>query len=63
MLDGTPAIIWDNIPRGAQISCPHIERACTTATYSDRRLGVNELIITSAATIKPLSTLTASWAL
>jgi hypothetical protein len=48
---GLAAIIWDNIPRGAQISCPHIERACTTAWYSDRRLGVNELISVAASTI------------
>jgi hypothetical protein len=51
LLEGVPAIIWDNIPRGAQISCPHIERACTTAFYSDRRLGVNELVVASAATV------------
>jgi hypothetical protein len=49
LLEGVAAIIWDNIARGTQISCPHIERACTTAFYSDRRLGVNELIATSAA--------------
>jgi hypothetical protein len=51
LLEGLPAIIWDNIPRGTQISCPHIERACTTALYTDRRLGVNELIAASAAAI------------
>src|SRR5262249_8471003 len=51
LLEGVPAIIWDNIPRGAQISCPHIERASTTAFYSDRRLGVNELVVASAAAV------------
>ncbi len=45
------AIIWDNIPRGTQISCAHIERSCTTALYSDRRLGVSELVAVAAATI------------
>jgi hypothetical protein len=51
-LEGLPAIIWDNIPRGARISCPHIEKSCTTEFYSDRRLGVSEVICTSAATIQ-----------
>jgi hypothetical protein len=38
-LEGVPVIIWDNIPRGtAIISCPHIEKSCTTEFYSDRRL-------------------------
>jgi hypothetical protein len=45
------AIIWDNIPRGTHISCPHIERACTTALYEDRRLGVNELVTVAASVI------------
>ncbi len=48
---GGPAIVWDNIPQGELISCPHIERSCTTLWYSDRRLGVSEIIATSAATI------------
>ncbi len=48
---GGPAIVWDNIPQGELVSCPHIERSCTTLWYSDRRLGVSEIIATSAATI------------
>ena len=36
LLAAVPAIVWDNIPRGTQISCPHIEKSCTTALYSDR---------------------------
>jgi hypothetical protein len=51
LLEALAAIVWDNIPRGAQISCPHIERSCTTAFYSDRRLGVSEIIAVSAAVI------------
>jgi hypothetical protein len=51
LLEALPALIWDNIPHGAKISCPHIERSCTTALYSDRKLGVSETIATSAATI------------
>jgi hypothetical protein len=45
------AIVWDNIPRGAQISCPHVEKSCTAQLYSDRKLGVSEAVATSAATI------------
>jgi hypothetical protein len=52
LLAGLPALVWDNIGRGLEISCPHIERACTTANYSDRLLGVNELIIVPAATVQ-----------
>jgi hypothetical protein len=51
LMAGVPYILWDNIPRGAQISCPHIERSCTTAWYDDRKLGVSETVRTAAATI------------
>lgn len=51
LLEAVSAIVWDNIPRGTQISCPHIEKSCTTAFYSDRRLGVSELIAVAAAVI------------
>ena len=37
-------ILWDNIVRGAQIACPHIEKSCTAAYYADRKLGVCELV-------------------
>ena len=50
-LYGVPYILWDNIPRGAQISCPHIEKSCTSAYYSDRKLGVSEMVRTAASTI------------
>jgi hypothetical protein len=46
-----PYILWDNIPRGFQIECPHIEKSCTSKFYQDRRLGVSEVIATSASTI------------
>ncbi len=52
LLEALPAIVWDNIPRGTQISCPHIEKACTTALYSDRRLGVSETIAVAASVIQ-----------
>jgi hypothetical protein len=48
---GSPYILWDNIARGAQISCPHIEKSCTTAIHADRKLGVSEIVVTSASTI------------
>jgi hypothetical protein len=52
LMEGSVAIVWDNLPRGSQISCPHIERACTTEIYTDRRLGVSELASAAAATIQ-----------
>jgi hypothetical protein len=48
---GVSYILWDNIARGTQISCPHIERSCTAAYYSDRKLGVSEIVSTSASAI------------
>ena len=37
--EGVPSWHWDNLPRGAAISCPSIEKALTAETYSDRILG------------------------
>jgi hypothetical protein len=50
-LDGLSYLIWDIIPRGTSISCPHVERSCTSAFYVDRRLGVSEAVATAASTI------------
>jgi hypothetical protein len=50
-LYGVPYILWDNITKGAQISCPHIEKSCTSAYYSDRKLGVSEMVATAASSI------------
>jgi hypothetical protein len=50
-LYGVPYILWDNIARGSQISCPHIERSCTAKFYIDRKLGVSEAVATAASTI------------
>jgi hypothetical protein len=44
--------LWDNLPDGARISCPHIERSSTANYYADRKLGVSVHIMTSAATIQ-----------
>jgi hypothetical protein len=43
--------LWDNLPNGALISCPHVERSCTINYYGDRKLGVSEFIMAAAATI------------
>jgi len=51
MMEGLAAIVWDNILRGTQVSCPHIEKSCTTAFYSDRRLGVSETVAVSASVV------------
>jgi hypothetical protein len=51
LIMGPAYILWDNIPRGLQISCPHLERACTSAYYSDRLLGVSEISSAAASTI------------
>jgi hypothetical protein len=51
LMSGVSYILWDNISRGAQISCPHIEKSCTAARYSDRKLGVSELVQTAATTV------------
>jgi hypothetical protein len=48
---GAPYILWDNIARGTEITCPHIEKSCTAAYYSDRKLGVSETVATAASAI------------
>src|SRR5262249_7291304 len=50
-LYGVTYILWDNITRGSQIYCPHIEKSCTAAFYADRRLGVSEMVATAASVI------------
>jgi hypothetical protein len=54
-LEGVSYILWDNIPRGSHITCPHIERSCTSTYYRDRRLGVSETVATSAYAIQFLT--------
>jgi hypothetical protein len=51
LISGVPYVLWDNIARGVQISCSHVEKSCTSAFYSDRRLGVSEMVTTAASTI------------
>jgi hypothetical protein len=51
LLECLPVLIWDNIPRGATIGCPHIERASTCEFYQDRVLGVTKTRTAPAYTI------------
>ena len=50
-LYGVPYILWDNIARGSQITCPHVQRSCTAKFYIDRKLGVSEAVATAGSTI------------
>jgi N-6 DNA Methylase len=52
LMSGTAHLLWDNIPRGLQISCPHIEKACTISYYSDRRLCASEIVTAAASAIQ-----------
>ena len=45
-------IAWDNLPRGASISCPVIEKTLTSPTITDRVLGVSEQTTVRATTIQ-----------
>jgi hypothetical protein len=48
LMAAVPYVLWDNIPRGARTTCPHIEKACTAQWYSDRKLGASETVTASA---------------
>ena len=43
---------WDNIPRGATITCPHIEAALTAAEISDRVLGASRVETVPSTTVQ-----------
>jgi hypothetical protein len=49
--DGPAMIAWDNLPRGASISCPTIEKALTSPTITDRVLGLSEQVSVPATTV------------
>ena len=49
---GVATLIWDNIPRGANISCAHIEAALTAPEISDRVLGVSDFETVPATTVQ-----------
>ena len=45
-------LAWDNIPRGATITCPHIEAALTAAEISDRVLGFSRVETVPSTTLQ-----------
>ena len=50
--EGVAFIVWDNLPRGATISCPSIEKALTADFYSDRVLGESATRTVPASSIQ-----------
>ena len=52
LAEGAPLIAWDNIPLGATVQCPSIEKALTSESYTDRVLGVSERRTVAADTIQ-----------
>jgi hypothetical protein len=48
---GVPLITWDNIPRGAALACPSIEKVLTAETYSDRILGETGTMTVAATAV------------
>jgi len=49
---GVATLIWDNIPRGVNISCAHIEAALTAPEITDRVLGVSDFETVPATTVQ-----------
>ena len=58
---GAAGIVWDNIPRGAFIKCPHLERALTSAEYTDRLLGVSEQLTVPSLTVMVFTGCVSAW--
>ena len=46
------ALVWDNIPRGSNVTCSHIEAALTASEISDRVLGVSSVETVPATTVQ-----------
>src|SRR4051812_2914689 len=49
---GLPLLVWDNVPLGAAVGCPSIEKALTAETYSDRVLGESRTLNVPAYTVQ-----------
>jgi hypothetical protein len=49
---GVHFVVWDNIRRGQEVSCPHIEAALTSPQMNDRILGVSTTETVSTAAIQ-----------
>ena len=50
-MEGAPAVVLDNLPLGATISCPHIEAALTSPEFSDRLMGVNRRVTVPTSSV------------
>jgi hypothetical protein len=50
--EGPAMIVWDNLPRGAAVSSPVIEKSLTSPMMSDRILGQSEQISVPATTVQ-----------
>jgi len=53
--EGLAALVFDNIPLGATIACPTIEKILTAESYSDRILGQTAITNVPAFTILTLT--------
>ncbi|HEY1301062.1 MAG TPA: hypothetical protein VGF07_11240 [Stellaceae bacterium] len=49
---GIPLLAWDNIPRGAAITDPTIEKVLTSETLTDRTLGVSDFKTVPTTTVQ-----------
>jgi hypothetical protein len=49
--EGLDLLVFDNMPRGAAIGCPHIDKALTSPTFRDRVLGVSRQAEVPSTTI------------
>jgi hypothetical protein len=49
---GLPLLVWDNLKRGATVSCPSIEKGLTTEFYSDRVLSESKIKTVPAYTVQ-----------
>lgn len=52
MRQGGSCLVWDNVPRGSPVSCPHIEAALTAPEVSDRVLGESRTETVPSTTVQ-----------
>ena len=55
LAEGLAAMVFDNIPLGATVACPTIEKILTAESYSDRILGQTAIATVPAFTILTLT--------
>ncbi|MGE0195087.1 MAG: hypothetical protein AB7F41_04865 [Methylocystis sp.] len=51
LLQGLPTLVWDNIPNSGKVQSASLDRAATTAEYTDRMLGASSSPVAPAHTI------------